>query len=401
MTSQDWLLRRQNLPADPNGSGRTPAPLIVHVIHQLRMGGLENGVVNLINRTPSDRYRHCVLCVEDYSDFRNRITRPDVDVIALHRSNLGTLGLYRRIHAILQRKRPAILHSRNLSGLDALLPAYLAGVPCRIHGEHGWDVGDLKGENQRPRLLRRLHAPLVHRYVAVSKDLERYLVDGVGIDAARITHIYNGVDTSRFAPAVKPQGMMPAGFEGEDKFVIGTVGRLNPIKDQATLILAVARVVGSHPMLRGKVRLAIVGDGPLKASLASCAAESGISDFLWLPGARDDTDRIYRCFDVFALPSLNEGISNTLLEAMASGLPVVATAVGGNRELVQDGVTGRLVPPGSVEALAGALTEYIFDSGKGAGHGAASRRRVLESFSIDTMVAAYLRTYDEVRARTS
>src|SRR5438034_600221 len=101
-------------------------PLIVHVIHHLVIGGMENGVVNLINRIPATRYRHCVMCIEDFSDFRNRIERPDVRVLAMRRSTLTGLQLYRRIHSTLRELRPAIVHSRNLSGLDALLPARLA-----------------------------------------------------------------------------------------------------------------------------------------------------------------------------------------------------------------------------------------------------------------------------------
>ena len=360
------------------------------------MGGLENGVVNLINRTPSGRYRHCVLCIEDYSDFRNRIVREDVDVIALHRSTLSTVGLYRRIHTILRQKRPAILHSRNLSGLDALLPAYLAGVPCRIQGEHGWDVNDLRGRKLRPRLLRRLHSPLVHKYVTVSKDLERYLMNGVGVAPSRITQIYNGVDSTRFAPArEKPPGVMPPEFYGDEKFVVGTVGRLQDVKDHATLVRAVGELLRRMPALRQRLRLAIVGEGRMREAIETCAREEAVTTVLWLPGARDDTARVYQCLDLFALPSLNEGVSNTLLEAMATGLPVIATAVGGNVELVDDGVTGSLVATADPLALANAINAYLVDDELRLRHGAAGRARVLMKFSIEAMVDAYLHLYDE------
>jgi len=377
-------------------------PLIVHVIHHLRMGGLENGVVNLINRIPADRYRHCVLCIEDYSDFRDRIRRPDVEVLAMRRSTLSTVQLYRQIHAILAARRPAILHSRNLSGLDALLPAVAARVPCRVHSEHGWDVGDLNGTRLRPRLLRRLHSPLVNRYVTVSKDLERYLTSAVGIAPSRITQIYNGVDTTRFAPAVeKPAGVLPAHFYGADNVIVGTVGRLHDVKDQVTLVRAVGLLVRQSPGLRDRLRLAIVGEGAMRSVLEACANEEAVTDILWLPGARNDTHRAYQSFDVFALPSLNEGISNTLLEAMGSGLPIVATAVGGNVELVEDRVNGRLIPPLNPQALATELGAYVQDKPLRLRHGAASRERALALFSVETMVASYLRLYDATRSRTA
>src|SRR6516225_6487339 len=114
----------------------SPPPLIAHVIHHLVTGGMENGLVNLINRIPSDRYRHCVICVEDFSEFRGRIERADVEVIALRKSALTQMALYQRLQATFRQLHPEIVHGRNLSGLDALLPAWSAGVPVRIHGEH-------------------------------------------------------------------------------------------------------------------------------------------------------------------------------------------------------------------------------------------------------------------------
>ncbi len=382
----------------------TEAPLIVHVIHHLVMGGMENGLVNLINRIPADRYRHCVICVEDFSDFRNRIERPDVEVLALRRSELSTMQLYRRIHAILKARRPAIVHSRNLSGLDALLPALTAGVTIRVHGEHGWDVSDLHGDTIRSRLLRKLHRPLVNRYITVSKDLQNYLIRRIGVARSRISQIYNGVDTSRFVSAGatgKPPGRMPEDFYGDDKIVIGTVGRLQPVKDQATLVRAFGRMAREDTQFRKHARLVIVGDGPQRDALANCIKEEALADLAWLPGARDDAAPLYQCLDIFVLPSLNEGISNTLLEAMSSGLPVIATAVGGNAELVVDDTTGKLIRRSDPIQLAGELRTYAFDANLRMRQGAAGRRRALESFSIDAMVGGYLEVYDSFNSRVN
>src|SRR5438477_9758290 len=299
-------------------------PLIVHVIHHLFIGGMENGLVNLINRIPPDRYRHCVVCAEDFSDFRDRIERPDVEVLAMKKSTLTRIELYRRLHASFRKLRPAIVHGRNLSGLDALVPAWACGVPVRIHGEHGWDVGDLDGSRFRPRVLRRLHSPLVHRYTTVSKDLRSFLISKVGVSASRITQIYNGVDTERFAAAdAKPVGIMPPGFYGQDVVVIGTVGRLQAVKDQLSLVRGFAHLLRQAPAMRAVVRLALVGDGPMRNALLAAVAEERLEDLVWIPGASADMQRIYQCLDVFILPSLKEGISNTILEAMATGLPVI------------------------------------------------------------------------------
>jgi sugar transferase (PEP-CTERM/EpsH1 system associated) len=373
-------------------------PLVAHVIHHLVVGGMENGMVNLINRIPADRYRHCVICVENASDFRDRIKRDDVQVHAMNKSKVSTAKLYRRIFRLFKDIRPTIVHSRNLSGLDALLPACAANVPIRIHGEHGWDVHDLDGSRVKPRLLRRLHSPLVHRYVTVSKDLEKYLTGKIGVSPSRITQIYNGVDTERFAPSrTKPAGIMPPAFYGAGKLVVGTVGRLQAVKDQPTLVLALARLLRDDPRLRQILRLVIIGDGPQRASLLACVDQEGLADVTWIPGSRDDLPNVYRCLDVFVLSSLKEGVSNTLLEAMATGLPVIVTAVGGNVELVADDLNGRLVPTSNPQVLAAAIEQYIVNDALRFRHGEASRLRALSNFSIDLMVNSYVRLYDSLR----
>ncbi len=142
------------------------APLIAHVIFNMVLGGLENGLVNLINRMPERRYRHAIIFIKNYSDFRTRIERADVEVIALHKREGTDLSVYTKLFRELRRLRPAIVHSRNVSGLDSLLPARLAGVPCRIHSEHGWDVWDIDGSNRKYQRLRKVHKPLIDHHIA-------------------------------------------------------------------------------------------------------------------------------------------------------------------------------------------------------------------------------------------
>lgn len=151
-------------------------PLILHVIHHLVIGGMENGLVNLINRMPKNVFRHAILCVEDYSDFRQRLVRSDVEVFPMYRSRIGISKLRLEIFRLCRLIKPTVLHSRNMSGLDALLPAKIAGVRHCIHGEHGWDMNDLRGNNWKPILIRRLHSPLIDRYITVSKHLRNYLI---------------------------------------------------------------------------------------------------------------------------------------------------------------------------------------------------------------------------------
>ena len=370
------------------------APLVLHVIHHLVIGGMENGLVNLINRMPESAFRHAIACIEDYSDFRDRL-RGDVEVVALRRSRIGVWGVRRELFRLCRRLRPAILHSRGMSGLDALLPARAAGVRRHVYGEHGWDVHDLHGTSRKSVWLRRLHSPLVDRYLTVSKHLERYLIDTIGIAPERITQIYNGVDTDRFAPpAARLDGVLPAEFAGPGSVVIGTVGRIQPVKDQATLVRAFAGLARMPE--RGNLRLAIIGAGPLFDELRRLVDSLGIAGKAWLPGAVTNVPEVLRALDVFVLPSLAEGISNTILEAMATGLPIVATAVGGNVELVEEGRTGRFFEPGDAAALARLIAGYAADPVLRVAHARTARKVAVERFTLDTMVAQYQATYDRL-----
>ena len=372
-------------------------PLILHVIHHLVTGGLENGLVSLINNMPESRFRHAVVCIEDYSEFRNRLVRPDTEVYALHRSRIGTWRLRRALYQLCRRLHPAIVHTRGQSGLDALLPARLSGVRRCVHGEHGWDVKDLFGTSVKPMLLRRLHSPLVDRYIAVSQHLQRYLVNRVHVRPDRIATICNGVDTGKFYPATqKPLALPPPGFLAGDPVVVGTVGRLQPVKDQVTLLRAFAEWTQQDPGFKSKVRLVVVGDGPLHGELVRLSSELGIEELTWFAGNRHNVADLLHLFDVFVLPSLAEGISNTILEAMATGLPIIATQVGGNTELVQDGINGRLFSAGDASTLETLLADYVEQPGIRRHHGAASRRLAVEKFSLRSMLEKYQAEYENL-----
>jgi sugar transferase (PEP-CTERM/EpsH1 system associated) len=377
-------------------SDREP-PLIAHIILRLDVGGMENGLVNLINSMPANRYRHAIVCLKDYSDFRSRISADDVSLYALGKKDGKDLGLYFRMWRLLRRIRPDIVHTRNLGTLDMQFPAALAGVRARVHGEHGWDMYDLHGANRKYRLLRRLSRLVVSRYLTVSADLRNWLVQSVGVPADTVTSICNGVDTRKFNPDRSAGVDLP--FVGDGAMIVGTVGRLVRVKDQMTLAKAFVTLLGRESGLTSVARLVIVGDGPMRDDLHRYLADHGVLDRCWFSGARDDVADLLNCLDVFVLPSLNEGISNTVLEAMASGLPVVATDVGGNPELVADGVTGFLVPAGDVDALARALERYAGDRDMLATHGAAARERADREFSLERMVEKYMSVYDALTGR--
>lgn len=373
------------------------SPLIVHVIDRLVIGGMENGLVNLINHTTSERYQHAIICLRSYSEFRKRISRDDVRIYALNKRPGNHLGPYVQIWHLLRQLRPAIVHTRNLPTIDIVPVVAAAGVPWRVHGEHGRDLLEVRGDNRKYNFLRRAVSPLVHRYITVSRDIESWLCNGIGIPAHKIRQIYNGVDVGKFFGALGGRQDLPAGATApKNALVIGTVGRMEPVKDQLTLVRAFIRLCHSVPKHSRPLYLVLIGDGSLRESANALLSEAGLQDKAWLPGSREDVPDLLRAMDVFVLPSVNEGISNTIIEAMASGVPVVATQVGGNPELVVDGVTGTLVPAQDPEAMAQALRAYVVSAELRATQGKAGRSRVSTTFSLDSMIAGYLAIYDEL-----
>lgn len=382
----------------------TPAeedpPLVVHVIHRLATGGMENGLVNIINRSPPGRYRHAIVCLTDAGPFAERITHEHVPVLSLERKPGHSFKLYWRLWLVLRRLGPRIVHTRNLAALEGQIPAFLLPGVRRIHGEHGRDLFDLHGTSRKYNLLRRAIRPLVQRYIAVSQDLASWLVTTVGVDSARVCQIYNGVAQDVFHPRrMERPDLAPPGFVPPGAVVVGTVGRLAEVKDQATLIRGFAAALRARPEWCSRLRLVVVGDGPLRSALENRIREQGVQELVWLTGDRDDVPDLLRMMDLFVLPSLGEGISNTLLEAMASGLPLIASRVGGNPELVDEGSNGSLVPVGDPAALAQAICAYVEDEERMHRHGATGREKVGKRFLWDRCVESYLGVYDDLLGR--
>jgi sugar transferase (PEP-CTERM/EpsH1 system associated) len=373
-----------------------PRPLVVHVMHRFDVGGLENGVVNLINHMPADAYRHAILALTEVTDFRKRIKRDDVQCFSLNKPAGHLYGLYPSLFRLFRELRPAIVHSRNLAALEVTVPAWAAGVPVRIHGEHGRDVGDLDGNNRKYQWVRRIYNPFVSHYIALSRDLEEYLIARVGVRSGKVAQFYNGVDAVRFHPAAGQATIDRCPFRRPEHWLVGTVGRMQPVKDQILLARAFIRALQVEPSLKQRLRLIMVGDGPLRGEARQLLEQAGVAELAWLPGERHDVPEILRGLDCFVLPSLAEGISNTILEAMASGLPLVATRVGGNPELVVEGKTGRLVPAGDPEAMATALIDYAAHPETACAAGQAGRTEVERRFSMAAMVGAYQGLYDRL-----
>ncbi len=367
---------------------------ICHLLWSFRTGGLENGVVNLINQLDTNEFRHSIICLTDYDPaFFARIKRADVQIFCLNKNPGHDLGSFKRCYQLLRQLKPDICHSRNLAAMEYQLVAWLARVPHRVHGEHGWDLTDIAGQNRKYVLLKRLFKTVIQQYICLSKEGQRYLQHTVGVPAKRLSVICNGVDTERFSPAARAQSSLPGLLANSDRVIFGTVGRIADVKNQQLLVTAYIAQCQQNPDFRNNTALVLIGDGQQRSMFQQQLTEAGLTEQCWLPGDRSDIAQLLPGLSVFVLPSLAEGISNTILEAMACGVPVIASDVGGNPELVQSGHTGWLFQSGDQTQLMQLLQQCQQTAPELAQIGLNARAAALQQFSLNSMVAAYRRQY--------
>lgn len=368
---------------------------IVHIVYAFATGGLENGVVNIINRLPEKKYRHTIVCVTGHdNEFFARITINNVDIVDLNKPVGNGVAWLFKCWKLLRKLKPDICHSRNISALEAQLPAFLARVPYRIHGEHGWDVNDLGGSNKKYQLWRRFFKPFIHQYVALSQEAVTYLADKIKVNADNIHHICNGVDIDKFTPH-KSRALLPENF-ANNSLIFGTVGRLAKVKNQTLLVSAFISLWQKESQLQDKLRLVIIGDGILLPQLKKMVAAAGAECAVWLTGQRNDIPQLMNAMDVFVLPSLAEGISNTLLEAMASGLPFIATNVGGNADLVlPQHAHSHIVNANDEQQLVKAMSQYLNVPERLVNDSDLVRAYCVKSFSLEVMVGKYHQLYQK------
>ena len=371
-----------------------PRKTICHFIYRLDYGGLENGLVNIINRLPKNKYAHAIISLKDATDFKSRITGKNVDVFELGKREGKDFSAYRKAWTLLKSISPDVVHTRNLPTIDFLLPAYLSGVRSLIHSEHGLDLVESQEAAWRYKMLRRAIRLLPVKYVTVSRDLREWLNTEIGIRRDRVSTIYNGVDTHLFDCRAQANEANAPRYEEKRALVIGHVGRFAPIKNQILLVKAFCLILQRFPHLRDHLRLHMIGDGPQRAECERILAENDAGSLAWLPGFLSDMPKVYQKFDLFVLPSIREGISNTVLEAMACGIPVIATNVGGNPEIVEHGKTGTLVESQNCEAMANAILDYVNNKDVLYTHGRNARLHVESNFSLTKMVDQYDQLYD-------
>lgn len=358
---------------------------IVHILYSFDTGGLEKGIATLIQNSSPD-FTHIIISLTTQGSSVSLLPE-NTEVIALHKKPGNSLPFILKLTKILKEINPDIVHTRNWSGMDGILAARLASIKNIVHGEHGWDMADPFGKNFRRRLVRRFFSRWVKEYTCVSNRIAEWLTNDLNINKP-VTRVYNGVDTEKYYPG---KSHLCKEYNIPDtELLIGIVARLDPIKDHQTLFQAFMLVQNKVP----EARLIIVGDGPERETL-----ENNVSKGILLTGNRTDIPDVLRAFDLFVLSSLNEGVSNTILEAMASGIPIVATRVGGNIEIVENCCYGIHIDPQNPQELAKALLYYLENKMIMKQHGKRAREKAVKDFSIQSMILGYESVYRRVVRR--
>jgi sugar transferase (PEP-CTERM/EpsH1 system associated) len=377
----------------PESTGE-PAPVrplhIVHVVRRGRAeGGMENGVVNVTNRLPADRYRVSICALDSEETFSSRIQRPGTEYFLLPKTGGGIdWGLVLRLAKLLRRCRADLVHSHNWGTfIYSVLAAKLAGVPI-VHGEHGKNIGEIDGDGAAKRMVKRTLGRGVERIVTVCQSLADEWV-GYGIPKEKVQCILNGVDASRFHPCESARESRKQFELPESAFMVGSIGRLDELKNYEVLIAALGQLKDSLP----EVHLAVLGDGPRKERLSALAEELGIAKRVHLLGFRNRPESFLAALDIFALPSKYEGMSNVVLEAMSSGLPIVCADLPSHREVFSPGVEGEMVNPSTAELWAERLAELYQNAQRRRAMGLAAHTKVVEKFSLEKMVCDYDRLY--------
>jgi glycosyltransferase involved in cell wall biosynthesis len=366
-------------------------PRVLHLITSFEIGGTERQAVELLKRLDAERYDVRLAVLRNEGPFSAEIESrfsnvPEFPLTSFYNANaVKQLGRLRRL---MVRQGIDILHAHDFySSLLGATAARLAGVrviACQRHLK----LSDRRVHELGTKFIHRL----AHRLLVNSEAIRDRIIDCGTAAPGKIRVIKNGVlEVGESRRKARQQLCHDLGIESGAK-VIGAVARLQPVKGHRFLIEAAAVVLRNRP----DTHLVLVGDGPLRTEIEAQCAALGISNRVHLLGDRNDVTRLVSAFDLLVLASLHEGLPNAVMEAMAASVPVVATAVGGTTELIEDGVTGYLAPPADSQALSDRIGFALGDQDNHAGITSAARRRVTTEFGIERMVESVEALYDEL-----
>jgi glycosyltransferase involved in cell wall biosynthesis len=364
-------------------------PVVMQCIYSLERGGAQQVVVDLVTHLDRARFQPKVCSITDVAPRKGELEALDVPTFVQGKrpgSLFSGLATVFHLARFFRRERVAILHTHGFAGnVWSRLAGVLAGVPVLIHTDHNVEI-----KRRRVLALERFLLGRTHAVTAISEEATRNFLRNTGARPDKVRTIRNGFDLSRMEPcrAGPPPADLPI---DPGRRTVVLIGRLVEIKGHRFLLEAAAQICRQ----RHDVQFLLVGDGPLRGFLEQLVQEKGLEEFVRFAGVRSDVPAFLRHMDAFVLPSLTEGLPITLLEAIASDLPVVASRVGGIPEVLEHGVTGLLVSPGNVDELRDAILAVLDSPEEAASRCRAAAERVRTEFDILQMVHAYENLYQE------
>ncbi len=370
-------------------------PAVGHVLHRLSRAGAEVLAGDLARKL-ADRYRFVFLCLDGVGPLGEELIGEGFVVADLKRRPGLDRSVARRLGAVVAEQQIGVLHAHQYTPFFyAALSRGLGSSPPILFTEHGRHYPDRR-KLKRVLANKWLLKPK-DRVTAVGRFVKQALVDNEGIAGQRVDVIHNGIDPQAFPPADTSSRAAARRLigVGEDVPLVMQVARFHPVKDHHTALVAFARVLDEIP----NAKLCLIGEGDHSPGIEALSAELGIHEHVLFLGARKDIAGLLPAADVFMLSSVSEGVSVTLLEAMATGLPIAATDVGGNSEVVDHGKTGLLSPRGDGRALADSLMALLTDADRRCAMGVAGRERLLDVFTQERMHSAYAGLYGQMLGR--
>lgn len=365
-------------------------PRVLHLITSFEIGGTERQAVELLNRLDGERYDVRLAVIRNEGPFYREIASrfpavPEFPLTSFYNAN--AIKQLLRLRSFMRRERIDILHAHDFySGLLGGAAARLAGVrviACQRHLK----LSDRPAHKTGARIIHKL----AHRILVNSDAIREGIVSGDRAGAGKIVVVRNGISRANVSRAEARQQLVSELGTGRDAALIGMAARLQPVKGHRFFIEAAASVLREQP----NAHFVLVGDGPLRREIQDQVGVLGIAERVHMLGDRTDAGQLIPAFDLLVLPSLHEGLPNAVMEAMSAGVPVVATAVGGTKELIIDGETGYLVPPGDSAALAERIL-FALDDPNVSNLVAAAQARIASSFSMERMVGSVEQLYDEL-----
>lgn len=362
---------------------------ILHVLDSLGIGGMERVVIDVANGLDAAIFEQTVCCVSRRGEAA-RFLREDVECIDLGKGANPDRLMPLKIARLIREKQPAIIHTQSWSGVDTAIARLMRRGARLIHSEHGRNLPYIYFEPLKRKIARRCLYHLADAVFAISQEVRRYYCRETGFPFERMRVIPNGIDVRRIDGADRRGVREELGIAAHD-FVIGTVARIDGTKDTMTLARAFAKLYRSQrdPQLK----LLVVGDGDKKVEIEKYLIEQDLKHAVVLTGVRHDVPRLLGAMNLFALPSLSEGMPITVLEAMCASLPVLATNVGALPELVEEGVTGFLIEPRDDEMLAARIADFYADRDLAHRFGVAGRHKVEREYRLDQMLQHYANLY--------